>query len=179
MQQPRQALVPFDATGLGIKSVLLIALLREFLFESPRPRPYSRIFDCDLVGEGPWSGAGPALNQLQVLARSKDIGFRTEVGHVDHKRVALPMAARVAEPLADVGRQVGASVHDDVALPPFSLTHVVEDRDAARGLHDPAETAGVAAKHKRPAGQAALCQRTVLRTIVAIHPPGIIAKKKF
>jgi hypothetical protein len=31
-QQPRQALVPFDATGLGIKSVLLIALQREFLF---------------------------------------------------------------------------------------------------------------------------------------------------
>src|SRR5437016_9212579 len=41
------------------------------------------------------------------------------------------------------------SVHDDVALPALALPHVVEDRDAARGLHDPAKTAGVAAKHNQ------------------------------
>src|SRR5258706_4174419 len=104
---------------------------------------------------------------MQVLAVPKDIVFRTEVGHVDHKRVALPTATRGTEPLTDTGRQMGASVHDYVALPPLSLTHVVEDRDAARRLHDPAETAGGAAKHKRPAGQAALRPRTVLRTIAA------------
>src|SRR5947208_8199596 len=156
MHQPRETIVAFEAARLGIKPVLFIALPRELLLDGPRPRPHGRIFDRDLVGEGLWPCARPALNQVQVLARSKDIGFRTEVGHVDHKRVALPMAARVAEPLTDVGRQMGASVHDDVALPSLPLTHVVEDRDAARGLHDPAETAGVAAKYERPAGQAAL-----------------------
>src|SRR5205085_8624981 len=98
MQQPRETIVAFDAARLGIDSVLLVALLREFLFESPRPHPHSRILDCDLVGDGPWTGAGPALNQVQVLTRSKDVCFRTEVGHIDHKCVALPMAARVAEP---------------------------------------------------------------------------------
>src|SRR5256885_879555 len=50
MHQPRETIVAFDAARLGIDSVLLVALLREFLFESPRPRPHSRIFDCDLVG---------------------------------------------------------------------------------------------------------------------------------
>jgi hypothetical protein len=29
--------------------------------------------------------------------------------------------------VADIGRQVWTSVHDDVALPPLALTHVVED----------------------------------------------------
>src|SRR2546423_3753085 len=162
MQQPWETIIALDAARLGIQSVLLVALTAELLLDGPRPRPNGRIFNRDLVREGRWPSARPALNQVQVLARSKDIGFRTEVGHVDHERVALPMAARVPEPLADVGRQMGASVHDDVALPPLSLTHVVEDRDAARGLHDPAEAAGVAAKHNRAAGQAALRQRTVL-----------------
>src|SRR5262249_25316875 len=103
VQQPRQTIVSFEAARLGVNAVLLIALLREFLFEGPRPRPHGRIFDCDLVGEGPWTGAGPALNQVQVLTRSEGIGFRTEVGHVDHERVALPTAARVTEPLTDAG----------------------------------------------------------------------------
>src|SRR5262245_9477233 len=80
MQQPRETIVAFDAARLGIDTVLLVALLREFLFESPRPRPHSRIFDCDLVGEGLWTGTGPALDKVEVLARSKNIGFRTEVG---------------------------------------------------------------------------------------------------
>src|SRR5438876_4462201 len=146
MQQPWETIVAFDAARLGINSVLLLALPRELLPDGPRTRPHRRVFDRDLVGEGLWPGAHPALNQVQVLARSKYIGFRTEVGHVDHKRVALPTAARVAVPLTDVGRQVGAPVHDDVPLPPLSLTHVVEDRDAARRLHDPAEAAGGAAK---------------------------------
>ena len=87
-------------------------------------------------------GARPALDQVQVLARALEIGLRTEVRHVDDERVALPVAARVAVPLADVGRQMRASVHDDVALPALALAHVVEDRDAARRLHDPAEAAG-------------------------------------
>ena len=78
---------------------------------------------------------------MQILARALKIGLRTEVRHVDDEGIALPVAARVAIPLADAGRQMRASVHDDVALPPLSLTHVVEHRDAARRLHDPPEAA--------------------------------------
>src|SRR5260221_6842623 len=86
------------------RAVLLVALSAELLLDGPWPRPHGWIFDRDLVREGLWPGARPVLNQVQVLARPLEIGFRTEVGHVDHKRVALPMAARVAEPLADVSR---------------------------------------------------------------------------
>src|SRR5207248_1108582 len=57
MQQPRETIVAFDAARLGIDSVLLAALHREFFFESPRPRPYGRIFDGDLVGQRSWTGA--------------------------------------------------------------------------------------------------------------------------
>src|SRR5712691_12486912 len=146
MQQPRETIIAFEAARLGINSILLVALPAELLLDGPGPDPHGRIFDRDLVGEGHWSRARPSLNEMQVLARPKGIGFRTEIGHVDHQRVALPMAARIAVPLTDVGRQVGAAVHNDVALPPLPLAHIVEDRDAARRLHDPAETAGVAAK---------------------------------
>src|SRR5262245_22756939 len=156
MQQPWQTIVAFEAARLGIEPVLFIALQGELLLDGPRTRPHGRILDCDLVGQRPWAGAGPALDQVKVLARSKDLGLRTEVGHVDHERVALPTAAGVTKPLADAGRQMGAPVHDDIALPALPLADVVEDRDAARGLHDPTEAAGGAAKFRQSGGQAAL-----------------------
>src|SRR5262249_50883784 len=176
VEQTGKALIAFDAARLGVESVLSVTLSGEFLLDGPGPGPNGRIFDRDLVGEGHRPRARPALHEMQVLARALVVGFRTEVGYVDHQRVALPMATRVAVPLADVRRQVGAAVHDDVALPPLSLAHVVEHRDPARRLHDPAETAGVAAKLRQSASQAALPQRTVLRTIVAIHSPGDVAR---
>src|SRR5262245_16888960 len=117
MQQPRQAEVSFDAARLVINSVLLLALPGELLLDRPRPRPHGRIFYRDNVRKRLWPGARPALDQVQVFARALEIGFGTEVRHVDHKRVALPTAARVAVPLADVSGQVRAAVHDDVALP--------------------------------------------------------------
>src|SRR5260370_14167939 len=179
MQQPRETKVAFEAARLGIQSILLVALSAELLLDGPRPRPHSRIFDRDLVRDGVWSDARPALDEVQVLARAKHVGFRTEVGHVDDEGIALAMAARVAEPLADAGRQVGGPVHDDIALPALPLTDVVEHRDAARRLHDPPEAASGAAKLRQPARQAANCQRTVLRTIVVIHTPGVVARRGF
>jgi len=44
------------------------------------------------------------------------------------------MATRVPILLADVRRQVGAPVHDDVALPALALSHVVECHSAAAEL---------------------------------------------
>src|SRR5262249_46138107 len=141
------------------------------------------IFDRDLIFQSLWPGARPTLDQVQVLPRAEEIGFRAEVGHVDHERVALPMAARVAEPLADAGRQVGAPVHDDVALPPLTLIHVVEYRDAARCLHDAAEAAAEeAAKLGQPAVQAAVRQPIVLRAIAAIETHKVarmVARRRF
>src|SRR5580704_2336786 len=83
MQQPRQAVISFDAARLVIDSVLLVTLPGELLLGGPWPRPHGRIFHHDLVFEGLWSGARPALDEVQVLARPLEIGFRTEVGHVD------------------------------------------------------------------------------------------------
>jgi len=74
-----------------------------------------------------------------MLPRAPKVSLRTEVRHVDDEGISLPVATRVAIPLADVGRQVRAPVHDDVPLPPLALTQVVEHRDATRCLHDPPE----------------------------------------
>src|SRR5438105_6326453 len=69
------------------------------------------------------------------------------------------------------------SVHDDVALPALPLADVVEDRNAARCLHDPPEAD--TAKLGQPAGQTALRQRGVLRTVVTVHARGVVARRKF
>src|SRR5882672_11864704 len=167
MQQPRQAIVSFEAARLVINSVLSIALLGELLFDGPRTRPHRRIFDRDGVFERVRPGPRPTLDQMQILARALKIGLRTEVRHVDDEAIALPVAARVAVPLANVGRQMRASVHDDVALPPLALAHVVEHRDAVWRLHDTPEAD--AAELRKAPGQAALPQRGVLRTVMTIH----------
>src|ERR1700736_4224324 len=168
MQQPWEAKVSFDAARLVIKSVLLIALLGELFLDGPWPRPHGRIFDLDLVFERGRAGRRPAFDQMQVLARSLKIGLRAEVRHVDDEGVALPAATRVAIPLADIGRQMRASVHDNVPLPSLPLADVVEDRDAALCLHAPRMAAGPASELGQPAGEAAVRQIAILRTIMAI-----------
>src|SRR5258707_15143367 len=84
----------------------------------------------------------------------------------DDERISLPVAARIAEPLADVGRQMRAAVHDYGPLPSLTLANVVDHRDAPRRLHDPPD----AGKLRQPAGQASCACCKVLRTVMAIHP---------
>src|SRR6202140_1797760 len=79
VEQTGKALIAFDAARLGVESVLFVTLSGEFLLDGPGPGPHGRIFDRDLVREGHWPGARPALKEVQVLARAKEIGFRTEV----------------------------------------------------------------------------------------------------
>src|ERR1700750_1231736 len=69
------------------------------------------------------------------------------------------------------------SIHDDVALPPLALTHVVENGDAARRLHDPAKApAEIRAELGQTTGQAAFRQRCILRTVNPVLPPrGVVA----
>src|SRR5258708_16019203 len=138
-----KAEVSFNAAWLVINSVFLVALPGELLLDGPRTRPHCRIFDSDDVFQRARGGPRPALDKMQVLARAPIIGLRTEVRHVDHERIALPVAARVAIPLADAGRQMRAAVHDDASLPSLALTHVVGNRDAPRCL--PAPSAAAAA----------------------------------
>src|SRR6516225_8773090 len=74
-----------------------------------------------------------------------------------------------------------ASVHDDIALPPLALTHVVEHRDAAGRLHDASEAYAIGDRAERaelgqPDHQAAHCERGVLRTVVAIVVGGVVAR---
>src|SRR5215471_7526963 len=116
---------------------------------------------------------------MQVLACAPIIGFRTEIRHVDYERIAFPMAARVAKPLADVSRQMGAPVHDNISLPALPLTHVIEHRDSSGRLHDSAKaSAECGSKLGKPTRQAALRQTAVLRTIVAVHAHGVVARRK-
>src|SRR6266849_1949633 len=67
MQQPREAIVSFDAARLGIKSVVLVALLGELLADGPGLRPHCRIFDGHDVLKSGRGGPRPALEQMQVL----------------------------------------------------------------------------------------------------------------
>src|SRR6516162_9047117 len=101
MQQPGQAIVSFDAARLGVKSVRFVALPGEFLLDRPGPRPHRRIFDRDDVFKRGWAGPRPALAQMQGFACPLIIGLWTEVRHIDDKSITVPVAARIANPLAE------------------------------------------------------------------------------
>ena len=75
MQYCRQCIISLDAARLVISSIFLVALLCELLLGRSRPRPYRRVFCCDLVLKCGWAGPRPALNQVQVLARSQGEGI--------------------------------------------------------------------------------------------------------
>jgi hypothetical protein len=106
------------------------------------------------------------LRKLRTGSRGLALAAAVRAAHartpwnVDHKRTALPMAARVAIPLTDVSREVWAPVHHDVPLPALPLAHVVEHRDAAGCLYDspgaPAERTLRQPKYGQPEGQAAV-----------------------
>src|SRR5262245_4991295 len=172
--------VSFDAARLVIDPILLLVLFAELLDDRPGPRPHRRVLDGRLVFKRVGPGPRPALDQMQVLARAAIVVLRTEIGHVDDERIALPAAARVAEPLANVRRQVRAAVHHDGTLPALSLANVVVHRDAARRLHDPPEAAAAVAGAElgEPDGQAAIRQRAVLGAVMAVHARRVVAGGK-
>src|SRR5258708_11413393 len=174
-------MVSFDAARLGIYSVFLVVLPDEILPGSPGPRPRRRILDRYGIFKRVRAAPRPPLDHVKILARPLKIGLRTEIRHIDHEGVALPVPTRVAVPLANVCRQMGAPVHDDIALPALALTHVVEHRDAAGGLHDAPEADAICDRSTRadlrhPTHQAAHSQRSVLRTMIAIDGRGVVAR---
>src|SRR5258707_8230800 len=183
MKQPGETIVSFDAARLGIYSVFLVVLPDEILLGRPGPRPHRRILDRYGIFKRVRPRPRPPLDHVKILARPLKIGLRTEVRYIDDECIALPMAARVAVPLANTGRQMGAPVHEDIALPALALTHVVEHRDAAGCLHDAPEADAICDRSKRadlrhPTHQAAHRQRGVLRTVIAIDGRGVVARRR-
>src|SRR5262249_54360404 len=138
-----------------------------------------RIFDGRDVFKRVRPGASPPFDEVQTFARAPVVGFWTEVRHVDDERIALPSTARVAEPLANVGRQVRTAVHDDIALPALALASCVGDGNAAGCLHDPPEAAPTVAGAKlgQTDRQATVSQRAVFRIIMAVHARGVVARR--
>ncbi len=45
------------------------------------------------------------LDHMQILGRSAEPGLCSEIGGVDHQRIAFPVTNRVAQPLANISRQ--------------------------------------------------------------------------
>src|SRR5260370_11887843 len=177
-QQPREAIVSLDAARLVINPVFLLVLFGEHLLDRPWPRPHHRIFDPHRVLERVGSGPRPPLDQMQVLTRALVIRLGTEIRHIDYQRIALPMAARIAIPLADAGGQVRTSGHDNVPLPPLALTHVVEHRDAARCLYNSTEApAERGSKLGQSAGQAPAIRPVCSRTIIALDVRQVVARR--
>src|SRR5215475_12897034 len=172
--------VSFNAARLIIDPVLLLVLLAELLDDGPGPRPHRRILDRRLVFKRVGPNPRPALDQVQVLARAAIVVLRAEISDVDDERVAFPAPARVAEPLADVGRQMRAAVHYNAALPALALADVVIHGDAARRLHDPPEAAAAVAGAElgEPDGQAAVRQRAVLGAVMAVHTRCVVTGRK-
>src|SRR5215831_7289424 len=84
LHQGRKAYISFDATRLVVDPVLLIALFRELLLDGPGPRPHGPILDGHGIVERGWAGPGPALDQVQVLARAAIVVLWAEIRHIDH-----------------------------------------------------------------------------------------------
>src|SRR5215469_8273058 len=92
VQDSWQPEISLDAARLGIDAVFLVALFGEFLFHCPRMRPHRRVFDRHLIRQAPRTRACPAFNQMQILPRALKVRLRTEIGHVDDKRIAFPVS---------------------------------------------------------------------------------------
>src|ERR1700730_5051647 len=78
----------------------------------PRPRPgvgvLHRVFVIDCPGVHP----GEALSKAEGRRISflEDVGIRPEIGGLEDQCIAIPMAARIAQPLVKVFADVRASV---------------------------------------------------------------------
>jgi hypothetical protein len=122
-------------------------------------------------------GPRPALDEMEILARALKILLLRKVRDVDDEGIALPARAGIAISLANVGGQMGTSVHDDVPLPPLSLTYVVEHRDSAGCLDDP--VCALAPDARQPGGQTSHRRRALLRTVVAIYRYQVVTGRGF
>ena len=86
-----------------------------------------------MVVERIGSDAAPTFDEMQVLPGAFEVRPVAEIRGVDHQRVALPMATRVAQPLADVLIEMPSPIERDDA----GLVHLLlKNRHVSRSLHD-------------------------------------------
>src|SRR5207245_7678858 len=111
------------APRLVVNAVRFIALHGIFLLDGPRFRPRGRVFYCDDVLDRVCTGARPAFDQMPVFTRPHEVRLGTEIGDIDHQRLALPSAPRIAKALADVARKMRAAVYGQHAMHYLSLPH--------------------------------------------------------
>ena len=105
-----QAVVPLVTPGLVIDPVLLVVLFGPLLLDGPWFRPRRRIFQRGDELDRVRAGTGPPLNQMEVLPSALVAVLGGKVRDVDHQRVPLPPAARIALPLRMFEGRCGAAV---------------------------------------------------------------------
>src|ERR1051325_1166258 len=69
--------------------------------DCPRPRPGGGIFERDLVFERVRANTPELFDHMQVFRRSHEVTLRVKIRGVDDQRLSLPMAPRIAVPLAN------------------------------------------------------------------------------
>src|SRR4029077_12825453 len=99
----------------------------------PRLGPRRGIFGSELVRDLIVGIAREALHQVQFLPRSSESASSSEIGRIDHQRIALPMADRVSLPLAHVLRDMRAPVGGNDAS---GVVNLVEQGYVSWPLHN-------------------------------------------
>src|SRR5438034_10359311 len=89
-KDPQQSLISFVTAGLGVDSVPKVILQIDFLDRGPRSRPSRRILHRAPGLDHLRAGAGPSLEEMQILAGSEEIRFWPEIVDVAARRFSLP-----------------------------------------------------------------------------------------
>ena len=110
----------------------LVAPLQRHL-HGPGLLPGGRIGERDAVRQRVRSGAGEPLHQVQAVGGAAEVALGGEVLRLDHQRVAVPVAARVAVPLPDLLRQVRPVVE---RYEPRVVERLVDEGQVGRRLDD-------------------------------------------
>src|SRR5438477_2409844 len=97
----------------------------------PGFRPNRRIVDREFVLKRVRGDAGEAFDHMQARTGPPEVEFGGEVCGVDNKRIAFPMPAGVAQPLADVLGEMWASVERNDAM---FVDHLVKNRHISGSL---------------------------------------------
>jgi hypothetical protein len=107
---------------------------------------------------------------MQVFSGAPEMGLVGEIGGVHHQRLTIPMAARVAEPLPDIRRQVRTAIQRNGS---HVVDHFIQNDNRVARLNNLKIVVVGAGKHGRAGGwpqQAALGQRAVLRAVGRVEP---------
>src|SRR5438093_5928053 len=112
---------------------------------------------------------------MPVFARPHEVGLRTEIGDIDHQRLALPSAPRIAKALADVARKMRAAVDGNNALPSLALSHIIENRHRCWRLNDTTEATEIG-QHR---GHATLRHAAVLWIMDSIEVVAAVTRSRF